>query len=459
MIKIGILGSCVSQDSFRTFYNKNYKKLYKIQFMTPRLSVISIMNPPIEYNYEDIIVLPKNPINRNRMVFMENDLSKTFFKKMDMGIDYLIIDEYFEVKFGVVKYNNSYFTHNYWDYPYSNFFKKINNPEILNIQYNPEEYFELWKNKIDEFFNTIEKKYPNVKIVLNKSKVLDLVLNKEGEKFIYDHYTDFVNKINPKLEKIENYIEENYKNVIIIDLRNEMKYCDENHIWGLGPVHYNKEYYTKFFEEFMKIIVKNNISETFSDENECMIYEIFSNKFIKETNDVVTKLYLEKESLDEEKKIEENEKKINSLNTQLINLTNNKMIISNNNYDKKIMINNIIFEIPKKFSIENKIDRSALIKLKNFIIEINCFNPNNHGDITEDINSFITSYPELSVEISDLITNNIPITKTNAVNPSGYYDCRYWLNINNNTFNIKSSDSKLEDLVINMIRSAKILKK
>ena len=459
MIKIGIMGSCISQDVFRTFYNKNYKELFQVIFKTARLSVISVMNPPISYNHEDIVVLPENPVNKNRTDIMRNDLSKTFFRMMELGIDYLILDEYFEVFFGVVKYQDSYFTHNTWDYSYSNFFKNIKHPEILNIQDNPEEYFELWKINIDKFFKSIESEYPNLKIVLNKVKVVNLVLNKNGEKVIKDYYTTFLHKINPNLEKIENYIEENYKNVIILDLRNEMKYCDENHIWGLGPVHYNKEYYNKFFEELLKTIVKNNIYETFSDENECVVYEIFSSKFIEETNSNVLELYSKIEFLKEPKKIEENEKEISSLNTQISNLINNKMIITNNDYDKKIIINDVLFEIPNGFMIENNINRTAIIKHENFFIELNCFNPNNNSNLENDLNNFISSYSELSIESNDLFINNILIKKTIGVNKSSYYDYRYWININNTTFNIRISDFELEDLVINMIRTSKILKR
>ena len=40
----------------------------------------------------------------------------------------------------------------------------------------------LQSKNIDKFFKSIESEYPNLKIVLNKTKVINLVLNKNGEK-------------------------------------------------------------------------------------------------------------------------------------------------------------------------------------------------------------------------------------------------------------------------------------
>ena len=49
---IAIFGSCVCKDTFRSYYNPNYKEYFDIKIMQPRVSFISLMSKEIEYDWE-----------------------------------------------------------------------------------------------------------------------------------------------------------------------------------------------------------------------------------------------------------------------------------------------------------------------------------------------------------------------------------------------------------------------
>ena len=60
-IKIGIWGSCITRDIFRSIFN-NYKEYFEIISSLERVSLLSLMGKEhsIKFNYEDILIYPLN---------------------------------------------------------------------------------------------------------------------------------------------------------------------------------------------------------------------------------------------------------------------------------------------------------------------------------------------------------------------------------------------------------------
>lgn len=251
VVKIGILASCASRDGFRSYYNENYKEYFEVVFNLPRISTISLMDTPIEYNENELIIEPNNAANEFRTNILKNDLSKQFLKNLtDKQIDYLIIDEFFEVIFGIIKINDHIFTNNFWDYPSTQFYNNLNNINIITPENDFENYFRLWADACDKFFSFMKTHFSKIKIILNKIRLTYVILKNNT------YYVDELSKIkakkyNPIIEKFENYLIEHY-DVIVVDCLSNIT-GDENHIWGKGVVHYNKEYYNKFFKKMLEI--------------------------------------------------------------------------------------------------------------------------------------------------------------------------------------------------------------
>lgn len=253
--KIGILASCASTDAFRSYYNKNYKDYFEVVFTRPRISTISLMSTPLDFNEEDLKIMPENPANKFRKEILKNDLSKQFFNKLkNEDIDYLIIDEFFEIIFGIIKINKTFITNNFWDYPETEFYKKLEYMVKFSPEENFEEYFKLWKIACDEFFSYMNTHFPKIKIILNKVRLTFVFLKNNCTYYSDETIKIKAKKYNPLIEKLENYIIENH-DVIIIDCISNIT-GDENHIWGKGVVHYNKEYYSKFYKRMLEIITE-----------------------------------------------------------------------------------------------------------------------------------------------------------------------------------------------------------
>lgn len=265
---IGILGSCVSTDAFRSFYNKDYKEHFIIESLQARQSFISLMQESVEYNPKDIMIEPVNPRTKYSMQVVKDDLEKNFFKEIDK-VDYLIIDIFFDVYFGIIYSDYGIITNNSWDYPQTDLYKNLEKKDILCMRYDSHDYYQLWTRYCDMLFKYLKDEHPDVKLILNKVRIVDKVLGKDKEFYIEDEYTPIKENLNPKLNILEEYIQVNY-DVTVIDLTGNV-YTDEEHIWGKNLVHYNREFY-HLFKEAMLEITHGNPARYYYEKNGKLAY-------------------------------------------------------------------------------------------------------------------------------------------------------------------------------------------
>lgn len=274
--KIAIFGSCVSMDNFRSAHN-NYKDDYQLSSVQLRLSLISIMQEPIDFTEEEIKILPDTPQHRFSTNVLRNDLSKNFFKELNDDIEYMVLDLYFDLLFGVLFTERGVITNNTWDYTNSDFFKNLKEKKEFSFNEDPYEYYVLWTNYCDKFFEFLQEKYPNMKIILNKVKIVDKIKDKTGEYYIEPLYTKRAVKLNPLIDMIEGYVLANF-DVIFVDLTNEVT-SDENHIWGKSLVHYNVEYYHNFYRVMHEIITGNTSKYFYQKDNVIYDEEVLPKKY------------------------------------------------------------------------------------------------------------------------------------------------------------------------------------
>lgn len=251
-VRVGIFGSCATREVFTTFYN-DYKNHFNLIFTHERESFISLFDKPMDFNPDELRLLPDTKKNQFRYKNMVNDLSKSFFKDMEKGIDYLIIDVYFEVLYGVlILEDGTIITNNKWDLPKTNFYDKLNNFRICELNKDSEEYFELWVLACKKFFNYLKKSYPNVKIILNKIKLAKNVFREDYSFYIDKDFEWMVENYSPLISRLEDYIEKNY-DVISIEYCGEA-FTSETNRWSPYVVHLTEDYYKYVYFELCKIV-------------------------------------------------------------------------------------------------------------------------------------------------------------------------------------------------------------
>lgn len=255
-IRVGILGSCVTREVFTTYYN-DYKNHFDLIFSHERESLISLFQDPIEFDEEDIKIYPDSKKNRFRSKNIFNDLSKSFFEDLKRGIDYLIIDVYFEALFGImVLENGSIITNNKWDLPKTKFYNDLNNYTICDMYENQNEFFELWITHCNKLFEFLKSSYPGVKIILNKVKLADKVLKEDYSFYVDMDFKWMVQTYYPFIQKFEEYIEENF-DVLKIEY-DGMVFTNVNNRWSPYVVHLTDEYYNFVYYSICKLVNIDN---------------------------------------------------------------------------------------------------------------------------------------------------------------------------------------------------------
>ena len=317
-LRVGILGSCVTREVFTTYYN-DYKQHFDLIFSHERESLISLFQNPINFLDEDIKILPDSKKNQFRSRNISNDLSKSFFDDLEKGIDYLIIDVYFEILFGIlILDDNTIITNNKWDLHKTNFYKKMNINCACDVYEHPDEYFKLWTSYCDKLFAFLKESYPNVKVILNKIRLTDTVIKKNYSKYINTDFRWMVNTYSPFIKKFEDYIVDNY-DVFTIEYGDSV-YTSEDNRWSPYVVHFTDEYYKYVYYMICKIVGVDELhlvnSQLKYTQAKLCLHDGFMDNSCSIINEMSNEIYCLKEVIqNNETRIESNNRELDELNT------------------------------------------------------------------------------------------------------------------------------------------------
>ncbi len=319
LINVGIVGSCVSRDNFNSMFNAGYTRLFNIKLYINHITFPSLVSEKIDFNDEDIDLE-----NADDITATKRELSRSFLKELENAsdLDYLIIDFYSDIFYGIVMAdNNIIFTDDYRQVTKTKFYSELENKKILTLLNDPEEYFEIWKESIHTFIKMINEIMPNVKIIINKSRAVKEYKDTKGniKNIVIRKNIDVINEM---WEKLDNYCIKTF-GFQYMDLSAKDYISYEEHPWGsYHPVHYTKDFYENFMLELSSIAVNDvqkNLYKLLNYDETCM-------NLIDNSNFVYGKNHW-------------------SYWNDNFNITDNKVEINNNNTDETY---NLLFSNPIK---------------------------------------------------------------------------------------------------------------
>ncbi|MDQ0974579.1 hypothetical protein QFZ31_004457 [Neobacillus niacini] len=240
MVKLNLLGSCVTRDAFSNqndFTIKNY---------FARTSFISIVSEPVKVEMEDI-----NLSSNFQKKSVHQDANKSILTGLlDEPSDYLIID-LIDERFNLAKIGNSIITMSN-ELKGSNLLEKFPNIEINRFDNG---VFDLWKKSVDEFFNAVFKVYGHNQVILHKTFWREKYLDKAGEVQEFSSVmANGIRKQNNLLNSYYEYMETFISKMNVIDMTDSNIYSNENHIWGLSPYHFEDKYYELFNNKLNELV-------------------------------------------------------------------------------------------------------------------------------------------------------------------------------------------------------------
>lgn len=260
-----VFGSCTCRDIFNSTLNENYKDFYHIGKTGIRMSFISIMQDPIEFDEESVIIQPQKGKNISFTIWIKDDFKKWFLDALkEENFEYILIDTYYDTNFGVVDIGEGRFVTNNVRLNETPFYKDLKYKRVLTIMDDTEEYFELWKKSCDLFFKFLEENCPDLTVILNPSRHVYRILKKDGSIVEDPKFKADCAKYNPYRDMFDEYILKNF-DVEVLEF-DENTLSVEDHLWGCSSLHYGPLYFVDVNRQLNEIIERNESVKTKADD-------------------------------------------------------------------------------------------------------------------------------------------------------------------------------------------------
>ncbi len=109
-----------------------------------------------------------------------------------------------------------------------------------------DQYLKLWKEGVDNLFNTVSNTVGLEAIKINKVYWTNTATNSQDSIMLNEKWD--IEKNNEKLNTMYEYVESILPQSSIIGVSKDLLVADSNHKWGLSPFHYTDDYYRKMLQ-------------------------------------------------------------------------------------------------------------------------------------------------------------------------------------------------------------------
>lgn len=254
-IKLAIIGSCPSRDPFNSKFGTGYKNFYEVVMTHFQMSVISSMSEPVEYEEKKL-----EGVNPAKINEVKSDLEKDLLSNLlKSNPEYIIMDFWADHFFGAIKLSDGKFiTNNEWRVKLTQFYKEQQNAEIIEMYKNPEYFLSIWKDSIDKFFQFVQDKLPDTKVIIHKARNVKLYLDDDNVRKELRNAPGIrsidVDEFNSLWATMDDYVISKY-NPYVIDVFNDKFFTHNKHPWGKLYVHYNRQYYLDFLSDLHRVVM------------------------------------------------------------------------------------------------------------------------------------------------------------------------------------------------------------
>lgn len=255
--KVAVVGACVTRDCFNRSFVPFYRENFECVATVWQSSFISLVSPPTKVVDEELV----GRLNEKQLAYLKEDIEKAHIRKLvSLKPDYIILDLYADMHYGVCNVNDSIVTCNPNSLMKTEFYKK--NKERLtavNLLNSPEQFPQV-KQAFFEFIDLMKRLLPDSRVVLHLFEFTDAFINKKGEhvKFEGPKYS-YIEKANNLLNKFyEQILSE--RDVTTVDMRNRYYLGDESYPFGLEPYHFERQYQLDFISKFSLLCHRDQLS-------------------------------------------------------------------------------------------------------------------------------------------------------------------------------------------------------
>ncbi len=246
-MKLSILGSCVSEDWV------HYRDINATQFELPERrqhsTLISVCAKPVEVP-EDL-----GPgLSAWEAQQLRTDLEKSFLPHMvELRPDGIIIDLAIDALRGVALYDGKLITNSFM-FQKSRLFETFDQKNIHAALHEPAAYARVLASAARQFRAFMEAELPQCRVILHKCRYALAYRDRSGaiRPFAEDVRSTYrlANRSMAEMEQIM----EGEMPCAAVDIADDDLLADQKHVWGLGGMHLERSYYTRFQAELDRIL-------------------------------------------------------------------------------------------------------------------------------------------------------------------------------------------------------------
>ena len=260
---VSVFGSCVTRDNFNSRFNPGYREYFEVTLSANQSSVIALMSPPVEEEYELL-----RELSDYDQWNIRSDLTRGFLPQVaELQPDHLVLDFFGDVHFGVARLpDGRYLTDNRWKTHFTDFYERHRAAGHLTLfqwTHDADVYFDLWTEALDGFAAYLARECPHTRVIVHRGYNTDRVLvpGRPRPVSLREHakLAPFdVHGANAFWSRLDEYAITTH-GWDSIDLRDLEAPSYEEHPWGPFYVHYTPDYYHRFMAEMHKISLRHRV--------------------------------------------------------------------------------------------------------------------------------------------------------------------------------------------------------
>ena len=250
-VTVAVLGSCMTRDVFNSRFNPDYKSMWQCNLLQNQASLISMMSPAYPLADED---LGEHVGDYNKMQ-VRNDTSREFLTRLvHEQPDYLIVDFFADVHFGVLDLGEGQFvTNNRWTLHRTHWYerrKEADELRALRLQDDPEAYLALWRAALDRLVELVRRDLPGTTVVVHRGRNVERWLAEGRDRPMPMRRRPKLFKIDVKQFNRDWRLLDDLASAVDgweqIDLTDREYRSFQGHPWGVFYVHYTFDYHDEF---------------------------------------------------------------------------------------------------------------------------------------------------------------------------------------------------------------------
>ncbi|WP_312098346.1 DUF6270 domain-containing protein [Niallia sp.] len=275
-IKVSIIGSCVTREAFTTVNNPDYKETYEVGQTAFQTAITSFSSNPVP---EGLIDISPDFTAYKKGVFTTDLYKTTRAELIEYQPDFLVVDFYADVRYGLAKIGDSIITNNPNTFRRSNYFKNnIKSADLYHVASRYTEFFKIFDRNFESLIEWMAVELPQTKLVVNcfrysahyRENGVDKYFVKYRENTENDNVYKRILRENDVFDKLYKHVVDKY-GVLTIDNRDKVYYADGDHPYGVSPWHFGKPYFKDFMSTFHTIALKTKVVEPKLEEAQLVL--------------------------------------------------------------------------------------------------------------------------------------------------------------------------------------------